>query len=705
MSKNIKTRTDKESCLNGMVPIPIPWTPEKGKVFFKEIAIVIPDQGGLNERSFHASIAASDGVTTYYFESSFFMDFMRHHRGLTFIYHGAASCLHFLQQSVGSELDLYRDVEECRVWCTEILDRLLRLGLNGDPASDRQSFETCCQRYLKKDVTTATSDSSCRKNTEGRQGAPEQIDELTLESVARKAFHIFQLFQYFRQAFKVLNSRVSRETFGFVDNDHLLKMIRRFGVQTHHIQLMADIVFRHVTHYGIWVDVHGGVALREKLKCWQQRLSERLKRRGYVPGKKGCSKKLRKILKSIEETHPEILFDRSQNGDIRTSAESLKPFACIDPFVRHFLRYGKISRLLATYLNKMDKPRLHPTFDCLKRTGRSSAYGDIAAQNIPKKIRRLLMASPGYVLVAVDVKAAEIKSLCQACLSQFAGFSEMADIDDPHTYLAARILEKDIAGVTEADRAKAKAINFGLPGGMSASGLSRYAKKKFGVDMSLEEAEGFIKEWRAAFPEMDYFLREKNIGTRITGFLGLNTSDYCDIIGREYQTNLEPRTIGWRCHAVISGKPLDFSENGLISEEEADYFWNTIHRHIDKFPLKYHPSIRNRRSSRELGRELRRLAEPGSVITLTGRVRANADYRARHNTIFQGLAADGAKLALWKLFRNGYKIVNFIHDEIVVEVPEGSDTGEMERLILEGMAEVMPDVRIELKCRVDRHWS
>ena len=43
---------------------------------------------------------------------------------------------------------------------------------------------------------------------------------------------------------------------------------------------------------------------------------------------------------------------------------------------------------------------------------------------------------------------------------------------------------------------------------------------------------------------------------------------------------------------------------------------------------------------------------------VTGRLRANATYCARHNTVFQGLAADGAKLALWKLWRCGAAYVS-----------------------------------------------
>ena len=79
-------------------------------------------------------------------------------------------------------------------------------------------------------------------------------------------------------------------------------------------------------------------------------------------------------------------------------------------------------------------------------------------------------------------------------------------------------------------------------------------------------------------------------------------------------------------------------------------------------------------------------------------------FCSQHNTIFQGLAADGAKLAMWKLWRNGYRIVNFIHDEFLIELPIQDDytepAEEIKRLMIEGMREVVPDVRIGVEYTV-----
>jgi hypothetical protein len=56
------------------------------------------------------------------------------------------------------------------------------------------------------------------------------------------------------------------------------------------------------------------------------------------------------------------------------------------------------------------------------------------------------------------------------------------------------------------------------------------------------------------------------------------------------------------------------------------------------------------------------------VATLTGRIRGRVKYSQARNTPFQGLASDGAALALFKLVKEGFKVVGFIHDESLVEL-------------------------------------
>ena len=96
-------------------------------------------------------------------------------------------------------------------------------------------------------------------------------------------------------------------------------------------------------------------------------------------------------------------------------------------------------------------------------------------------------------------------------------------------------------------------------------------------------------------------------------------------------------------------------------------------------------------------------------MTLTGRLRGKATFTACRNTIFQGLAADGAKLALWLLWRAGFRITNFIHDEVLIEVPETSDLHDqaerIRELMIAGMQQVIPNLPICVEIAASRRWD
>ena len=82
-------------------------------------------------------------------------------------------------------------------------------------------------------------------------------------------------------------------------------------------------------------------------------------------------------------------------------------------------------------------------------------------------------------------------------------------------------------------------------------------------------------------------------------------------------------------------------------------------------------AIARRDDSEETG--LLRNLSFSPITTLTGRIRGRVSFTAARNTPFQGLAADGAKLALYELVKAGYKVVAFIHDEFVIELSDDAD--------------------------------
>jgi DNA polymerase I-like protein with 3'-5' exonuclease and polymerase domains len=100
--------------------------------------------------------------------------------------------------------------------------------------------------------------------------------------------------------------------------------------------------------------------------------------------------------------------------------------------------------------------------------------------------------------------------------------------------------------------------------------------------------------------------------------------------------------------------------------------------------------------------------EVGHVFTRTGRRRANTSYCAEKNTPFQGLAADGAKLALYELDKAGFRVVGFVHDEVITEVPEGSAEDlrkTQEDIMIKAMKQVVPDVKIGVESMISKVYT
>jgi DNA polymerase I-like protein with 3'-5' exonuclease and polymerase domains len=100
----------------------------------------------------------------------------------------------------------------------------------------------------------------------------------------------------------------------------------------------------------------------------------------------------------------------------------------------------------------------------------------------------------------------------------------------------------------------------------------------------------------------------------------------------------------------------------------------------------------------------------------SGRLRGGASFTAAANGFFQGLAADGAKEALWRVAKECYTDpesplwgchpVLFLHDEIGLEVPDGN-TAAAERLAVvmrEAMQAWIPDVPITCGPVMMRRW-
>ena len=128
---------------------------------------------------------------------------------------------------------------------------------------------------------------------------------------------------------------------------------------------------------------------------------------------------------------------------------------------------------------------------------------------------------------------------------------------------------------------------------------------------------------------------------------------------------------------------------------------------FDEVLPKIHPASKGiTEGSPELKREILDLT---AVQTRTGRIRAACTYTAARNTPFQGLAADGAKIALYCLQQAGYRVSNFIHDEFVIELPDRDGVGDqartVESIVVAAMRQVVPDVAVRTEWFITERWQ
>lgn len=101
----------------------------------------------------------------------------------------------------------------------------------------------------------------------------------------------------------------------------------------------------------------------------------------------------------------------------------------------------------------------------------------------------------------------------------------------------------------------------------------------------------------------------------------------------------------------------------------------------------------------------------------SGRIRGGCSYTSGANTLFQGLAADGAKYALWLLFKAcyldvdsplyGVRMWNFVHDEVLFEGPPETAhlwAPEAARLMVVAMKMYVPDVYVAAEPALMYRW-
>ena len=193
-----------------------------------------------------------------------------------------------------------------------------------------------------------------------------------------------------------------------------------------------------------------------------------------------------------------------------TSAQVLEKIRLEDPIIEMILTYRQLFKLNSTYATALPgymgaDGRIRTSFNqTATATGRLSS-SDPNLQNIPirsdkgRLIRRAFVADKGKVLVDADYSQIELRILSSMSGDEklIASYRNHVDI---HAATAAEVFHVPLDQVTDKERSRAKAVNFGIVYGISSFGLGT------GLDISRAEAQSYIDAYFLTYPTVRSYL-------------------------------------------------------------------------------------------------------------------------------------------------------------------------------------------------------
>lgn len=203
------------------------------------------------------------------------------------------------------------------------------------------------------------------------------------------------------------------------------------------------------------------------------------------------------------------------------SEKNLERFSGEIPIVADVLKYMKLQKQLNIF-----GPRLLTYVEADGRmrgqwhligsnTGRMSCTAP-NLQGMPRDAKAYFRAAPGHTFVMGDYSQIELR-----VVAQMSGEATMIESfmrgEDLHVKTAAAILSKAECDVTETERQIAKAANFGLIYGMTATGLQRRVGGAYGIEITWQQArrfrDGFFQLYSGILRYQDRILCSEEVKT------------------------------------------------------------------------------------------------------------------------------------------------------------------------------------------------
>ncbi len=289
-----------------------------------------------------------------------------------------------------------------------------------------------------------------------------------------------------------------------------------------------------------------------------------------------------KFLVSSPKQLQVILFEKLKLPPLKktktgySTAESvLEQLASEHELPALILAWRRLSKLMSTYIEALPPlisertGRIHPTFNQTgAATGRMSATNP-NVQNIPirtqegVRIREAFIPAEGRRLLSADYSQVELR-----VLAHYSGDVSLVDAfskgEDIHRRTAAEVAGISPEEVTDEQRARAKAVNFGIIYGSTAFGLSNTLKIAAG------EAQEMIDAYFARYDGVRRFLDGTVAAAKEMGFVTtlLGRRRYLpDLVSRNRVLRQAAERMA--VNSVIQGTAADLIKKAMVDVDEA----------------------------------------------------------------------------------------------------------------------------------------
>ena len=401
----------------------------------------------------------------------------------------------------------------------------------------------------------------------------------------------------------------------------------------------------------------------------------------------------------------EVIDKKSPRG---TGVEILKKMDM--PLANTILEYRTVEKLISTYIDKLpncvnpNDGRIHCSFNQYGAdTGRMSS-SDPNLQNIPshnKDIRKMFIASPGYVLMSSDYSQQEPKALAGLC--RIGGDSQMYNTfmqgKDLYSEIASKAFNKPYEECLEFNkdgttnkqgkerRTQAKSILLGV---LYGRGVPSIAEQ---LNCTVEKAQAIKDSVFRGFPAIKKFEKDSLAMGEELGYV-------TTISGRKRRLpalQLDEYEFKWKNGVAPDNDLLDFD-----SDEEQDIPDRTIRKYLTK--------LHNCRFNEK--RKIFEQANEEDIWIVDNGAKIAEAVRQTVNARIQGSAADLTKLAMIELNNNqklkdlGFRLLIPVHDEIIAECPE-ENVKECSKLLADTMskaAEKILEMPIKCDVTITKEW-